>query len=332
MTHRLLHIANGTSTTRLIQAAGIPGRLSVWCDPLYEGPVPGGIDDGELLRVRARYLAGAEAESHASDALGLQGWRDVISDVASYDELVLWYEHDLFDQLNLVQLLSWIDARPRAPVVVSLIEIGSFPGHPAFMGLGELTPDDIRSLLDSRAAISEARYAMATRAWTAFRHSTPDMLDALRRSDTATAPFLGAALTRFLEEYPWVSDGLSRTERRLLEIAASGPVDLLTTFRRMHEGETAFYVTDLSLLAFLRGFSRCTPPLISVDAASLDMDRIPAGRLAITDQGRSILSGDLDRIATYGIDRWFGGVHLETGGVIWRWEDSSQRVVAEPRT
>ena len=327
MSQRFLHVANGTSTTRLIQAAGIPGRLSVWCDPLYEGPVPGGIDDRELVRVRARHLAGPESEPHTGDVPGLQGWRDVISDVGSYDELVLWYEHDLFDQLNLIQLLSWIHSRGPAPARVSLIEIGSFPGHPAFMGLGELTPSEIRPLLDSRATISDARYAMATRGWTAFRHSTPEMLDAFRRSDTAVSPFLGAALTRFLEEYPWVRDGLSRTERRLLQIAASGPVDLITTFRRMHEGETAYYVTDFSLLAFLREFSRCTPPLIAVDAAPLDTDRIPAGTIAITKQGRSMLNGDLDRIATYGIDRWLGGVHLETGGVIWRWDDHAQRVV-----
>ena len=59
MTHsaqtRFLHVANGTCTTRLIQAAGIPGALSIWADPLYDGPVPGGLTDEELLEVRVRY-------------------------------------------------------------------------------------------------------------------------------------------------------------------------------------------------------------------------------------------------------------------------------------
>jgi hypothetical protein len=44
---RFLHVANGTSTTRTIEAAGIPGACSIWADPLYEGPVPGGLDDTE---------------------------------------------------------------------------------------------------------------------------------------------------------------------------------------------------------------------------------------------------------------------------------------------
>src|SRR5436190_16186181 len=46
--HRFLHVANGTSTTRIIEAAGIPGACSLWADPLYEGPVPGGLSDTEL--------------------------------------------------------------------------------------------------------------------------------------------------------------------------------------------------------------------------------------------------------------------------------------------
>ena len=55
---RFLHVANGTSTTRLIEAAGIPGTCSIWADPLHEGPVPGGLTDAELLDVRMRYLPG----------------------------------------------------------------------------------------------------------------------------------------------------------------------------------------------------------------------------------------------------------------------------------
>ena len=55
---RVLHVANGSCTTRLIEAAGIPGSRSIWADPLHEGPVPVGLDDAQLFYVRAGYLQG----------------------------------------------------------------------------------------------------------------------------------------------------------------------------------------------------------------------------------------------------------------------------------
>ena len=323
---RFLHVANGTATTDLIQAAGIPGRVSIWADPLYEGPVPGGLSDLELLDERARYLAGPVATSYSDEVKGLQRWRDEVDTVASYDELVLWYEHDLFDQLNLIQLLSWLKSRLPPTSTVSLVEIGSFPGRPAFKGLGELTPPDIASLLETRQPVSNERYELAARAWTAFRQSTPEAVDELRQQDNNAMPFLSAALKRFLQEYPWATDGLSRCERRLLTIAASGPVDLRTVFVPMHEGETAYYITDLSFLGLLRDFSRCTPPLISVADIPIDADRIPNGTLTITDFGRAILNGAVDRVAAYGIDRWLGGVHL-TGEGGWRWDEERDHTV-----
>jgi hypothetical protein len=327
MSLRFLHVANGSATTSLIEAAGIPGRSSLWADVLYDGPVPGGISDAELLRVRARHLSGLVDAAYLAEVNGLQRWRDEIDDVASYDELVLWYEHDLFDQLNLLQLLSWLKGRLAASKTVKLIEIGTFPGRPSFKGIGELNPDDVSSLLERRMPVDHERYAVSERAWTAFRQSSPEALDELRHENAGPTPFLEAALRRFLEEYPWTSDGLSRSERRLLEMASSGPVDLWTTFVHMHQGETAYYITDLSLLSLLRDFSRLDPPLISIAGTSLEEDRIPNGTVRITDRGRAILSGKLDRVATYGIDRWFGGVHLTSDGVGWRWNDIEERIV-----
>src|SRR5215213_8789673 len=97
----ILHTANGHGTTRLIESSGVPGRTMVWCDPLNEGPVPGHVSDQDLLRLRAAFLAG-NPDDIADVTADLQGWRDAVDDEKSYDELVLWYEHDLFDQLNLI--------------------------------------------------------------------------------------------------------------------------------------------------------------------------------------------------------------------------------------
>jgi hypothetical protein len=320
---RFLHVANGSCTTGLIEAAGIPGSSSIWADPLYEGPVPGGLTDAELLEVRGRYL-GDEASLDAVN--DLRQWRATIARYESYDELILWFEHDLFDQLNLIQLLTWIREHLPAPTIVSLVCIASFPGHPRFKGLGELTPGELASLLDTRQRISESQYALAERAWRAFREPTPEALDDFRHADTSALPYLSAAVTRFLQEYPWASDGLSRTERRLLELANQEGISLSKAFPLMHDGEDAYYVTDGSLAALAETLSGTSPPLLTRDSGEKTGGEVLRGSVALTDTGRAVLAAQQDRVSTCGIDRWLGGVHMQSGGHIWRWDDARWRI------
>jgi hypothetical protein len=319
-------VANGTCTTRLIESAGIPGVRSIWADPLHEGPVPGGLTDAELLDVRARYLAGPAEEADVESVNDLRLWREAIRRHESYDELVLWFEHDLFDQLNLIQLLTWTRTCLPASKPVSLVCVGSFPGHPAFKGLGELSPDELAPLLETRQRVGEAQYSLAERAWEAFRQPTPEALDRLRHADTAAMPYLSAAITRFLQEFPWTADGLSRTERRLLRLAYPGSISLSVAFPRMHQGEDAYYVTDLSLMSLAEALSRTLPPLLAFAprrSADSDLFREP---VMLTETGRAVLERRQDRVATCGIDRWLGGVHLQSDATVWRWDDLRQKM------
>ena len=256
----------------------------------------------------------------------LRQWRAAIERHDSYDELILWFEHDLFDQLNLVQLLTWIRERLPGAKPVTLVCVGSFPGRPRFKGLGELTPGELASLLETRHRVGHAQYSLAERVWLAFREPTPEALDRLRHTDTTALPYLAPALARFLEEYPWTIDGLSRTERRLLQLADPGPVNLTAVFPRMHDGEDFYYVTDCSLAVMAEALSRTSPPLLTRAASHTDDGEVLHRSVMLTDLGRAVLAGQQDRIAACGIDRWLGGVHLQSGANLWRWDAARQRI------
>jgi hypothetical protein len=320
MMPRFLHVANGSSVTHTLAEAGVPGLLSIWADPLHDGPVPGGVSDEELLEVRRHFHEGPPGGPSDDPVNDLRRWRQIIEQHDAYDELVLWYEHDLFCQLNLIQVLSWIHHRVPSSKVVSLICIGSFPGRPDFKGLGELTPSELAPLLDTRQPVSESQYALAERAWKAFREATPEALDDFRRTETSALPYLAPALVRFLQDYPWTIDGLSRTERRLLQLAEAGNVTLAKAFPRMHEGESAYYVTDTSLDDLVETLSKTSPPLLA---------RIADGA-SITAAGRAVLRGDQDRISLCGVEeRWLGGVQLRNDATVWRWDDARQRMTSD---
>jgi hypothetical protein len=160
--------------------------------------------------------------------------------------------------------------------------------------------------------VQDDEYVLAGRAWRAFREPTPESFDQLRHSDTHALPFLSGAVRRFLEEYPSTRDGLSRSERRLLEIAEGGS-RLATAFPRMHTGEEAYYIGDLSFMRLIEELAATSPPLLL----------IADGSFSLTAEGREVVAARKDRVS-YGLDRWMGGVHLQTGKTpIWRWSGSS---------
>jgi hypothetical protein len=288
--------------------------------------VPAGLNDDELLEVRARYLSGSDDDSAIEPENDLRRWREVIEAHESYDELVLWFEHDLFDQLNLIHLLSWMRGRLPEGKPVSLICIGSFPGRPAFMGLGELSPNELSPLFPTRTSVQDVEYVLAERAWDAFRQPTPEALDRLRGSDTAALPFLAPAIGRFLQEYPSTTDGLSRSERRLLRLAEKRPIDIRAAFPRMHDDENAYYITDASLASLVDTLSRTSPPLVTVTNGAHPGSLTLQGTVDLTDAGRQVLSGRRDRVAC-GLDRWLGGVHLRSDAEVWRWDEERARPV-----
>lgn len=275
----VLHVACGHCTTRLIEAAGLPGRTQVWADALYDGPVPD-VPDDELVRVRAAFIAdGMDVTAEAVEA-DLRAWRADVDTLTGDDELVLWYEHDLFDQLNLIQLLSRVGRDRPTAARVTLVSIDSFPGHPDFMGMGQLEPADIASLFPRREPVTEEQFALAAAAWDAYKGQDRRRIEAFLHRETSALPYLAAALRRYLDELPIEAGGLTRSERRLLEQLSRGPLDIHAAWRGMHEGERAYYITDSSFWTMVQDLAGRSPALINVAVAEASPS-LPRGTLSL---------------------------------------------------
>jgi hypothetical protein len=55
-----LHVTNGDIAVDLLRRAGLAEHALAWADVLHEGPVPAGLDEAGLRRVRAEFIAGAD--------------------------------------------------------------------------------------------------------------------------------------------------------------------------------------------------------------------------------------------------------------------------------
>ena len=328
---RFLHVLNGDSVRVTLEQSDVPGALAVYPEVLHEGPVPPDSGTRAWRETRSRYLSARDYVPYADAMRNLDAWDAKLEAFADYDEVVLWFEHDLFDQLLLIRHLDWFARQDLGRTGLGLICIGEFPGFQPFHGLGQLNAEQLTSLLGTREPVSPEQSALGTRAWQAFTASDPTELDALvRRGDTRTLPFLAGALRRFLEEYPAVDTGLPRTERQILELLAAQTLTPERLFIMQARMEERVFMGDTTLWLRVMDLAAGDTPLVALDVEPPGERVLPAGTVAITDAGRDVLAGAADWVRLNGFDRWLGGVHLSAapgGDVAWRYDRNAPALV-----
>jgi hypothetical protein len=320
----LLHVTNGESAGNSLRQTALGGAVLAWQDTLHEGPVPA-LPRKELLQARAGFLADCGWGRQAALLASLeQRDRQLLEALRDGLQVVLWFEHDLYDQLQLLDVLALAHAAETAP---DLIVIGSFPGKPSFAGLGELTADELETLWPSRKRAAPAALAAAAGAWAAFRAPEPSALAEWTTRATTEVPFLAAALRRLLEELPAPKDGLSRTERSALETIAAGARTPPASFVAAQRLEEAPFLGDAWFYRALSMLGRGEARLVEDDDGSSLPPPPPLGdsqlfarlQLRLTANGERTLRGEADRVELLGIDRWLGGTHV-TFDNTWRWD------------
>ena len=142
---------------------------------------------------------------------------------------------------------------------------------------------------------------------------------------------LGPALLRHLQQFPSIANGLSRTEQQALEAVGSGITRLRDVYVSAHHNrEEAIFMGDAAFLVHIAALLRSPRPLLSRAVDPLRVaDLRPPGlslddEVSLTDDGRRVLAGALDRVRTCGINRWLGGVELAGNGPLWRWDAARQ--------
>jgi hypothetical protein len=256
--------------------------------------------------------------------------RDQALEAGRDGEYVLWFEADLYDQLQLTEILARLAGLGVPAGRVTLICIGEHAGIARFGGLGELTAEQLRELPHTNACarLTPAALELATRAWAAFRAPAPEGLAAIAAARLGELRFLGEAFDRLSREYPATRDGLSLTERRVLAAVADGASDAGTAFVRAAARETRPFMGDTTCFGRMDRMAEGPDPLLLLDPPGQPVRRTTGVRL--TGTGARVLAGQADQIALNGIDRWIGGVHLQGHHVPWRWDDGTETLVHLP--
>ena len=320
----MLTVTNGDSAVGALKAAGIAGHIFPWRDVLHEGPVPADLTLAELSRVRAAFIAERGWGKLNAVEEDFRRRDEKLGTARHHDELVLWFEHDLYDQLQLLQLLDQLAIDPPEDTRISLV------CHDTFITYAN--PAQLDGWFQERAPVTEAQLDLGSRAWEAFRQPDPTRWAALLDQDTSHLPYLAAAVERHLQEFPAPGDGLSRTERQMLTGLTEGHTTPRTLFRASMAMEDAAFMGDHSFWAILAGLAGGADPAVSASGRSrwppagpVDDDFL-SQPLEITTTGSLILAGTRDFTTLNLVDKWLGGVHLSADR--WRWDHGARQLLS----
>ena len=192
---------------RTLRQTSLGGEVLSWDDVLHEGPLASAAEESRPLR--ARFLADCGWGEEAEILAELER-RDEALEAAQH--VVLWFEHDLYDQLQLLQALSQV----RDDQDVELVQGDEH--------LGPLDVAELERLSETRRSLDAHAIATAREAWRAV----------------PALPYLEPALRRFAEERA----PLPRTKRQLLEALAHGADTPLAMFAANQEMEEAAFLGD----------------------------------------------------------------------------------------
>ena len=332
----MLHLHCGDSSANTLRETNVPGEVAVWCDPVIDGPAPAGVEGDDWIALRAEHLAKGSGGALTADRLTkwLRSQQDALETFPGHEEVVLWFDACLFDQTILIRQLDWFGRQDMGGTTLSLICVGEFPGFGRFAGLGELNPEQMASLLDTRHEVTPEEIGLGISAWAAFRSADPTAIERVVAEGTSALPYLGDALVRHLEQFPSARNGLNRLENEALEVIVSGETKLGPIFVGVSAKEERPFIGDTFLWGCLDELARGEHPLLDIEGPG----RLPLWRpegigrwtVRLTEAGRQVLAGEADWVELNGIDRWLGGVHLCGNEAEWRWDENARKIVSTP--
>ena len=301
-----LHIRCGRDIEDALKQAGLAGSFLEYGEPLCIGPFAADIFDNAARAQRIAYLANALdiPLEKLRQKFELQAMR--VSQISADMALTLWFEHDIFDQLILLELLQKLPLELIKSGRCRLVTCNQHPNHPRFVGLGQLSPDELAQLALDAKVVEPAAVTQAREIWQLLTRDSHDQLAARATTGFSYFPFLAAALQRYFAEYPGRIDGLSLSQLLALQALAAGKNTPGAIFRELAlVSDPQPFSGDQMFWPHLHELAAGPSPAIVGNTGDFKAS------LELTEVGQALLRGEHDWFATLDRPRHFGGVTVQ---------------------
>jgi len=220
MNTSILHITNGDSTTNYLQKLNIQGDFITWREMLCEGKTEVNVGSEHFWKSRFVFLKESYRITKKQFIdLTLKEYRNLCNQ-KTQEEIVLWFEHDLFCQVNMLAVISWLK-RYRKGRAISLVCSGTINESDKMFGLSQLSEKQIRNHYKNKIELTQDDIEYADYVWQLYCSNNPIQLqNVYQYQPSETFKYLTDSLLSHLQRFPSLGNGLNAVENNILTIAS----------------------------------------------------------------------------------------------------------------
>ena len=213
---KLLHITNGDDLTQKIGEMKLPGDLITWREMLCEGPASQDVGDTEFFKLRRRFLKESYGISKQDYQEKFVSELEKLAIINNYDEIVLWFEFDLFSHMNMLAVIAFL-LQNKKNDPVSLVCSRKLEGEEEMIPLSELSEEQLEKHYEQRIPLTEDDVSTAELIWELYCSKNPKRLPAEIRKST-NFEYLASSIRAHIERFPSAKTGLNTLEINVLKL------------------------------------------------------------------------------------------------------------------
>lgn len=212
----ILHITNGDSTTDYLKSLQFNGDFITWREMLCEGKTSIDLGSESFWKNRFDFLKSSyKITKKTFIDYTLKEYR-LLCQKKNQQEIVLWFDHDLFCQVNMIAIISWLK-RYRKDEKITLVSCGNIEGSKKRVGFCDLNKEQIHQHFQNRVELNQDDIEYADYIWQLYCSNSPLQLETAYKLNTKSSfHYLGEAIEAHLKRFPSIENGLNAIENYIL--------------------------------------------------------------------------------------------------------------------
>lgn len=238
----IYNILNGDSLAYSFPDTKIEGDIIVVREGLIDGDLSGN-DLQDFWHSRAKYMGITEAEYHDKVVSEFEK----IMNAPDNSELNLWFEYDLFCQVNMWFVISIINSLSIKKKVFAVFTSYLDKTNKQFWnGFGTANSDELKVCYADRIPLSEADMNFGKDLWKAYKNGNLEELTNLSKHQSSAFPYLQEVVKAHIDRFP--KDGAKgRPEKVIEDITKNISTDFHTVFKEFWNRESIYGFGDTQL-------------------------------------------------------------------------------------